>query len=747
MAKLTLPNISSGYNSATAINEAFQLIEDHLNNKVLYRDNPVGEPNALESSIDFNNVDVNNVGTLDTDNITVAGNSLTGKVQEAADSATQASTSASEAATSASEALVSKNAAATSATNAAADALAVASTYDDFDDRYLGAKASAPTVDNDGDALSHGALYYDTTLNEIQVYTPSGWGGVSSQTTSDSAAAYASAAATSASEAAASEAAVDLAAQGVSANVTAAAGFASDASNAAAAAGTSETNAANSEANAATSESNILANISTATTKAAEAAASATAAATSASNASVSAGAASSQASIATSQATTATNAATSATAAQADVNAKYDSFDDRYLGAKSSAPTVDNDGDTLLTGALYWNTVQDSLYLWDGGGWNAAAFTADGSVTSFNTRTGAITLSAPDVTDALGYTPGTIVTQNADNVNITGGSLYGVTLTGLSDPVTSDGAATKNYVDNAVTGIHWKSAVNLLADSNVSLTGSTNTLVIDGHAALVTADAGYRILLKGQTTASENGIYVYNDDGANYTLSRSSDADTYQELQGASIFTLEGTTYGSTGWVQENYDTTDFTGQNWVQFSGSGTYTGIDGIQLIGNEFSLTDTGVTASSYGSTSKSLQATVDATGRITALADADISIANTQVTGLGTVSTENVVPVTKGGTGHTTLGGYRSALGVPLNDGTDATGTWGINITGNAATATTTTGNAATATSSTKIANSGSWNVEVSGTDLIFSYNGTNQAKIDSSGNLTVTGNVTAFGTV
>ena len=50
---------------------------------------------------------------------------------------------------------------------------------------------------------------------------------------------------------------------------------------------------------------------------------------------------------------------------------ASYDSFDDRYLGPKSTAPTVDNDGNALLVGALYWNTGISALYVYDGANWN----------------------------------------------------------------------------------------------------------------------------------------------------------------------------------------------------------------------------------------------------------------------------------------------------------------------------------------------------------------------------------------
>ena len=93
---------------------------------------------------------------------------LLGSSTAASTSATNAATSATNAATSETNAGNSASAASTSATNAAAS-------YDSFDDRYLGAKGSAPTLDNDGDALLTGALYFDTGTSTMKVYTGSGW--------------------------------------------------------------------------------------------------------------------------------------------------------------------------------------------------------------------------------------------------------------------------------------------------------------------------------------------------------------------------------------------------------------------------------------------------------------------------------------------------------------------------------------------------------------------------------------------
>ena len=93
----------------------------------------------------------------------------------AAQSETNAAASASAAAQSATNAAASASAAAQSATNAAASASAAAASFDAFDDRYLGAKASDPTTDNDGNALQVGALYWNTTTNELRVWNGSSW--------------------------------------------------------------------------------------------------------------------------------------------------------------------------------------------------------------------------------------------------------------------------------------------------------------------------------------------------------------------------------------------------------------------------------------------------------------------------------------------------------------------------------------------------------------------------------------------
>ena len=148
-----------------------------------------------------------------------------------------------------------------------------------------------------------------------------------------------------------------------------------------------------------------------------------------------------------------------------------------------------------------------------------------------------------------------------------------------------ADEIATHGYVDNAVSGLSWKQAVNLKVTSNINLADAAGTY--DGHAVDST-DVGYRFLLTDQNTASENGIYVGSENAGKLVLTRASDSDTYQELIGAAVYVMEGTQYGSTSWVQGDHYLTDFTGQNWTQFSGQGSVTAGEGINVDGLEVSV---------------------------------------------------------------------------------------------------------------------------------------------------------------
>ena len=182
-------------------------------------------------------------------------------------------------------------------------------------------------------------------------------------TSETNAAASASAASTSETNAAASETAAAASASAASTSETNAAASASAAS-------TSETNAAASETAAAASEAAAAASESAAATSETNAANSASAASTSASNASTSETNAASSATAAAGSATAAASSATDAATSASDAAAKYDEFDDRYLGEKASDPATDNDGNPLITGALYFNTTDNKMKVYSGSAW-----------------------------------------------------------------------------------------------------------------------------------------------------------------------------------------------------------------------------------------------------------------------------------------------------------------------------------------------------------------------------------------
>jgi hypothetical protein len=149
--------------------------------------------------------------------------------------------------------------------------------------------------------------------------------------------------------------------------------------------------------------------------------------------------------------------------------------------------------------------------------------------------------------------------------------------------------AATKGYVDSVAQGLDIKASVKAATTENGALaTAFDDGSVIDG----VTLATGDRILIKNQTDATANGIYVVAASGA---PTRSTDMNAAAEFPGAFTFVEQGTTNADTGYVCTNNSvvvgTTEIT---FAQFSGAGSYIAGNGLTLTGNSFSI-NTGITA--------------------------------------------------------------------------------------------------------------------------------------------------------
>lgn len=250
---------------------------------------------------------------------------------------------------------------------------------------------------------------------------------------------------------------------------------------------------------------------------------------------------------------------------------------------------------------------------------------TINGSL-DMNSATGSTIsgLSTPtNATDAANK--GYVDTGLALKLNLTGGTMSGAIamgtskITGLGDPTSAQDAATKNYVDNTVQGLDAKASCRVGTTANITLSG---TQTIDGVAVI----AGDRVLVKDQTTTANNGIYVASAS----TWSRSTDADTWDELVHAYTFVESGTVNSNNGFVctVAAGGTLGSTSVTWVQFSGAGQITAGAGLTKTGNtldvgtasssrivvnsdNIDLATTAVTAGTYQSM------TVDAYGRVTA----------------------------------------------------------------------------------------------------------------------------------
>jgi len=289
-------------------------------------------------------------------------------------------------------------------------------------------------------------------------------------------------AATSETNAAASATSASNSATAASNSATSASSSAATATTQAGIATTQATNASTSATSAASSATSASTSAATATTQATAASNSATNAATSESNAST-------YATNASNSASSASTSATAAQAAQTAAEAALDNFDDVYLGAKASDPALDNDGDALTAGDLYFNSTVNQLKYYDGSSWSGIGVNTDETVK----------VSANDTTN--GYLNGKLIagsgisfTENNDggnetltiasvSTNPTLSSISPDTITNAQTSITITGSNFTSVPQveflNPSTGI-WYVAETVTFNNSTSLTVQT-TLTVDG--------------------------------------------------------------------------------------------------------------------------------------------------------------------------------------------------------------------------------------------------------------------------
>ena len=186
-----------------------------------------------------------------------------------------------------------------------------------------------------------------------------------------------------------------------------------------------------------------------------------------------------------------------SATAAAASASAAattYDNFDDRYLGSKSSAPSVDNDGNALLTGAIYWNSVTNAMYAWTGTEWGSISSTADIYRFRFTAAGGETSESGADDNGlTLAYIPG------KEQVY-----LNGVLLARTSDYTASNGTSITSLAALAAGDI-----LEIITFTAFELADSIARSLFDAKGDILVATSADT---PGKLTVGTNGYFLKAD-------------------------------------------------------------------------------------------------------------------------------------------------------------------------------------------------------------------------------------------
>jgi hypothetical protein len=213
-----------------------------------------------------------------------------------------------------------------------------------------------------------------------------------------------------------------------------------------------------------------------------------------------------------------------SATAAAASASAAattYDNFDDRYLGSKSTPPSVDNDGNAIIEGALYWNSVDNAMYAWDGAAWGSISSTAAIFRFRYTATAGQTSISGVDDNGiTLSYLAG------KEQVY-----LNGVLLARTSDYTASNGTSITSLAALAVNDV-----VEIITFTAFDLTSAIPNTVMDAKGDLIVGTAADTV---GKITVGSNGQYLQADSSTATGL-------TWSTVSGYSAPTLGSTSIAS---------------------------------------------------------------------------------------------------------------------------------------------------------------------------------------------------------